>query len=107
MKRKKFILIILLCLLIGIIYAKFLVFKKNEKTVNFDVISDYLEIKISENAKIEYRDEHDSFFNEGFTIMKITDENLYFRQVKQAVGGTRGRHNRFLRRCPSGPSFFA
>ena len=77
MKKKKMIIIILGLLVITIIVAVSVnTVNKNQKTVNFDVISDYLEIEISENAKIEYKDEHDSFFGEGFTIMRIIDENL-------------------------------
>ena len=29
-----------------------------------------------QNAKIEYKDEHDSWFGEGYTILKIIDDNL-------------------------------
>ena len=76
MNKKIVILVITLFLIIGIICVIYLLNNKSKVTVNFDVISDYLEIKISENAKIEYRDDHDLFFNEGFTIVKIIDENL-------------------------------
>lgn len=51
---------------------------QHKQNVNIDVISNYLEIKISQNAKIEYKDEHDSWFGEGFTIMKITDDKLLY-----------------------------
>ena len=45
-------------------------------TLNLDVISEYLEIRISENAKIEYIDTYDSFLGDGETIIKIRDDNL-------------------------------
>ena len=84
MNKKTIIFVIILFLIIGAICVIYLLNDKSKVTVNFDVISDYLEITISENAKIEYRDEHDSFFNEGFTIMKIVDENLLDRIKKSS-----------------------
>lgn len=78
MKRIIIVLILLTCLIAGVICTKLFVFneKGKEKVVHIDVISEYLEIRISENAKIEYKDEHDSWFGEGYTIMKINDEGI-------------------------------
>ena len=77
MKKKKMIITILGLLVITIIVAVSINnVNKNQKKVDLDVISEYLEIKVSENAKIEYKDEHDSWFGEGYTIMKIIDDNL-------------------------------
>ena len=76
MNKKIEILVITLFLIFVMICVIFLLNNKNKVTINFEVISNHLEIKISGNAKIEYRDDHDSFFNEGFTIAKIIDENL-------------------------------
>ena len=73
---KKILLLILILIFIGVICGIYFLNNKNETIVNLDVITDYLEIKISENSKIDYKDHHDNFFNEGYTVMKIFDENL-------------------------------
>ena len=58
-------------------YNYFKSLKNNTNPIlNLDVISEYLEIKISENAKIEYIDTHDSFLGDGETLMEIRDDNL-------------------------------
>lgn len=46
------------------------------KNINRQIISKYLEIEISNNADITGFDNHDNFFNEGYTILKIKDNNL-------------------------------
>ena len=76
MNTKILIILIILVLVIGIILNFCMKKNNNEVTVRIDVISDYLEIPISENAVIEYQEEHDSFFHEGYTIMRIVDEGL-------------------------------
>ena len=64
--NKKYKILIYIALLIVMIisiitfYNYFKSLKNNTNTtLNLDVISEYLEIKISENAKIEYTDTHD------------------------------------------------
>lgn len=58
-------------------YNYFKSLKNNTNTtLNLDVISEYLEIRISENAKIEYTDTHDSFLGDGESFMEIHDDNL-------------------------------
>lgn len=48
----------------------------DNKDINRQIISKYLEIEISNNADITGIDNHDNFFNEGYTILKIKDYNL-------------------------------
>ena len=79
-KYKILIFIAIACVMIISIVAFYNYFKSlnnnTNPTLNLDVISEYLEIKISENAKIEYIDTHDSFLGDGETLMEIRDDNL-------------------------------
>lgn len=79
-KYKILIFIAIACVMIISIVAFYNYFKSlnnnTNPTLNLDVISEYLEIRISENAKIEYIDTHDSFLGDGETIIKIRDDNL-------------------------------
>ena len=69
------ILILLLCLLF--VVGIFLLSGKNREEVNLSVISEYLEINLSDRAKFDYKDVHDSFFKEGYTIARIKDDGLF------------------------------
>lgn len=79
-KYKILIFIAIACVMIISIVAFYNYFKslKNNTNpiLNLDVISEYLEIKISENVKIEYKDTHNSFHGDGETLMEIRDDNL-------------------------------
>ena len=58
-------------------YNYFKSLKNNTNTtLNLDVVSECLEIRISENAEIEYIDTHDSFLGDGETLIEIRDDNL-------------------------------
>lgn len=76
--KKRLVVLILTIILISSTCI-FIFYNKKKENINLDVISKYLEINISSKAKIEYKDKHDSFFNEGYTIAKITDNNLKYK----------------------------
>ena len=88
----KKIIIIFICMAIAIVLCYLLINNKKGENINLEVISNYLEIEISENAKIEYINDHDSFFNEGYTIMKISDDNL-LNKIKQSPNWRDGTDN--------------
>ena len=73
---KKWIIVIIVLILILLTSIIVFINNNNTNTINIDVISDYLEINISKEAKVEYKDKHDNFFNEGYSIIKIKDSNL-------------------------------